>query len=117
MVSVSRRGLGRLAAGLTAAAGGMAVARGPATAASGQGVDVGFVLSHEQFGTAELVGQAQAAGGPGFSYVWASDHIQPWQDDQGHAMFPWLTLALVSQATERIGFGSGVTCPIHRYQN
>lgn len=81
--------------------------------ASGPGV--GFVLSHEQFGTTQLVEQAQAAEQAGFRYLWASDHIQPWQDDQGHSMFPWITLALVGQRTSQIPFGTGVTCPIYRY--
>jgi TAT-translocated FGD2 family F420-dependent dehydrogenase len=76
---------------------------------------VGYVLSHEQFTTPELVDQAQAAEQAGFQYLWASDHLQPWQDNQGHAMFPWLTLALASQRTSKIAFGTGVTCPIHRY--
>jgi F420-dependent hydroxymycolic acid dehydrogenase len=76
---------------------------------------VGFVLSHEQFRTDQLVAQAQAAEKAGFQYVWASDHLQPWQDNEGHSMFPWLTLALVGANTSRVEFGTGVTCPIYRY--
>jgi F420-dependent hydroxymycolic acid dehydrogenase len=76
---------------------------------------VGVTLSHEQFRTDQLVAQAQAAERAGFQYVWASDHIQPWQDNEGHSMFPWLTLALVGNGTSRISFGTGVTCPIYRY--
>ncbi len=76
---------------------------------------MGLVLSHEQFRTDQLVAQAQAAEQGGFQYVWASDHIQPWQDNEGHSMFPWLTLALVGNSTSRISFGTGVTCPIYRY--
>lgn len=79
------------------------------------GKGVGVVLSHEQFRTDQLVAQAQAAEQAGFQYAWASDHIQPWQDNQGHSMFPWLTLALVGNATSRISFGTGVTCPTYRY--
>lgn len=76
---------------------------------------VGVVLSHEQFRADQLVAQAQAAERAGFQYVWASDHLQPWQDNQGHSMFPWLTLALVGNSTTHISFGTGVTCPIYRY--
>ncbi len=85
----------------------------PAAPPSGPGI--GFVLSHEQFTTAQLVDQAQAAEQAGFRYLWASDHIQPWQDNEGHSMFPWITLALVGQRTNHIPFGTGVTCPIYRY--
>ena len=73
------------------------------------------MLSHEQFRTAQLVDQAQAAEQAGFRYLWASDHLQPWQDNEGHSMFPWITLALVGQRTNHIPFGTGVTCPIYRY--
>jgi TAT-translocated FGD2 family F420-dependent dehydrogenase len=76
---------------------------------------VGFVLGHEQFTTAQLVDQAEAAERAGFRYLWVSDHIQPWQDNEGHSMFPWITLALVGQRTSRVPFGTGVTCPIYRY--
>ncbi|OBR98872.1 F420-dependent hydroxymycolic acid dehydrogenase [Mycobacterium gordonae] len=115
MSGFSRRTMARLAAGVgVAAATGLSgcQSRG-GNAPSGPGV--GFVLSHEQFRTDQLVAQAQAAEQAGFQYVWASDHLQPWQDNQGHSMFPWLTLALVGNSTSRISFGTGVTCPTYRY--
>ncbi len=100
-------------AGISAACGGD---RGrPAGPPTPPGKGVGVVLSHEQFRTDQLVAQAQAAERAGFQYVWASDHIQPWQDNEGHSMFPWLTLALVGQSTSRLTFGTGVTCPTYRY--
>ncbi|MCV7099545.1 F420-dependent hydroxymycolic acid dehydrogenase [Mycobacterium palustre] len=124
MTGISRRAFGRLAAG-AGMIGGAGFCEGcgkpgadhanspgpPAPAARG----VGVVLSHEQFRTDRLVAQAQAAEQAGFQYVWASDHIQPWQDNEGHSMFPWLTLALVGNSTSRISFGTGVTCPTYRY--
>ncbi|GFG74412.1 F420-dependent hydroxymycolic acid dehydrogenase [Mycobacterium botniense] len=76
---------------------------------------MGFVLSHEQFPTAQLLDQARQAEQAGFRYLWASDHIQPWQDNEGHSMFPWITLALVGQQTNHVLFGTGVTCPSYRY--
>lgn len=76
---------------------------------------VGFVLSHEQFPISELVELAVAAEHAGFSYLWASDHLQPWQDNEGHSAFPWLTLGLVSQRTRTVTFGTGVTCPTYRH--
>ncbi|MCW2650414.1 MAG: 5,10-methylene tetra hydromethanopterin reductase [Mycobacterium sp.] len=125
MTGMSRRAFGRLAAGVgLAGPGGMAAACGsrpggsPSTATGPPPPwvrDVGFVLSHEQFRTAELLDQSEAAERAGFRYLWASDHLQPWQDNEGHAMFPWFTLALVGQRTSRISFGTGVTCPIYRY--
>ncbi|MGB8388164.1 LLM class flavin-dependent oxidoreductase, partial [Mycobacterium sp.] len=124
MTGVSRRAFGRMAAGAGAlGTAGFSAGCGrpeadhvkPAGPAPPSGKGVGLVLSHEQFRTDQLVAQAQAAEQGGFQYVWASDHIQPWQDNEGHSMFPWLTLALVGNSTSRISFGTGVTCPIYRY--
>lgn len=112
MGTISRRGFARLAAALGA---GSAATGVPATPPAASAPGVGFVLSHEQFPTSALIRQAQAAERAGFQYVWTSDHLQPWQDNQGHAMFPWLTLAQLAQATSRITFGTGVTCPLYRY--
>lgn len=102
------------AAGLAAGCGARQQA-GPPSSPPPSGPGVGFVLSHEQFSTAQLVDQAQAAEQAGFRCLWASDHLQPWQDNEGHSMFPWITLALVGQRTNHIPFGTGVTCPIYRY--
>ncbi|MGA7130903.1 MAG: F420-dependent hydroxymycolic acid dehydrogenase [Mycobacterium sp.] len=125
MRGISRRSFGRLAAAAgTVTAAGMAACEtkpaGPPSAPAAppppSGPGVGFVLSHEQFTAPQLVDQAHAAEQAGFRYLWASDHIQPWQDNEGHAMFPWITLALVGQRTNHIPFGTGVTCPSYRYQ-
>jgi F420-dependent hydroxymycolic acid dehydrogenase len=105
-------GAGGLSGGCGAPSSQHAAPSGPAPP-SGKGV--GVILSHEQFRTDQLVTQAQAAEKAGFRYVWASDHIQPWQDNEGHSMFPWLTLALVGCSTSHIEFGTGVTCPTYRY--
>ncbi|MDP7723028.1 F420-dependent hydroxymycolic acid dehydrogenase [Mycobacterium sp. TY814] len=116
MTGISRRAMAQLAAGMgVAAAAGLSGCQSRQAPGSAQPRDVGFVLSHEQFRTDQLVSQAQAAENAGFTYVWASDHLQPWQDNQGHSMFPWLTLALVGNSTSRISFGTGVTCPTYRY--
>jgi TAT-translocated FGD2 family F420-dependent dehydrogenase len=113
----SRRGvlaataLGVVAPTLTAAGPAAAHSRTPHRPAR----RVGFVLSHEQFRTPQLVDFARRAEQAGFERVWASDHTQPWQDNQGHAMFPWLTLAQVAENTRALTFGTGVTCPLYRY--
>ena len=125
VTGMSRRAFGRIAAG-AGMLGSAGLPEGCAKPGAGQGKSsgpqppagkgVGLVLSHEQFRTDRLVAQARAAEDAGFQYVWASDHIQPWQDNEGHSMFPWLTLALVGSATSRVSFGTGVTCPTYRYQ-
>jgi F420-dependent hydroxymycolic acid dehydrogenase len=124
VTGISRRAFAQMTAGVGilgagGLSGGCSTPRAqhttPTPEAPPPGKGVGVVLSHEQFRTDQLVAQAQAAERAGFQYVWASDHIQPWQDNEGHSMFPWLTLALVGNNTSRIEFGTGVTCPIYRY--
>ena len=134
---VSRRGLlaGAATAGAGALlAGGSARAQdatpgplageaipGPATpvvatpSAGATGPKFGFVLSHEQFPAPQLVEWGVAAEAAGFDELWVSDHIHPWQDNQGHSMFPWITLALIGARTSTIVMGTGVTCPIYRH--
>lgn len=94
---VSRRAVGRwgalaLGGGALAATGSACSDSAPADPRQGSGstaqAAVGFALAHEQFGTSELVQLAAAAESAGFSHAWASDHLQPWQDNQGHAMSP-----------------------------
>src|SRR4051794_15168256 len=60
------------------------------------GVKLGFVLSHEQFPATQLV-EFAAAEQAGFDMVWTNDHFQPWQPNEGHSMFPWVTLAALGQ--------------------
>ncbi len=97
----------------TTAAGTVAAGAGSTASAS---APVGFVLSHEQFRTPHLVHWARLAEEAGFRHVWTSDHFQPWQEDQHHAMSPWNTLALVAEHTARLHLGSGVTCPTYRHR-
>ncbi|NHC46806.1 TIGR03557 family F420-dependent LLM class oxidoreductase [Motilibacter aurantiacus] len=114
--ALSRRGL---LTGAAVAAGTIALPAtayaAPAPPRPARPVPVGFVLSHEQFQTQALVQWGAQAEAAGFGLMWTSDHLQPWQDVQGHSMHPWMTQALLSAATSRATFGTGVTCPIYRY--
>lgn len=76
---------------------------------------VGYVLSSEQSPVPHLVELGVAAELAGFDALWTSDHFQPWQDNQGHAGFAWITLAAVAERTRRVLLGTGVTCPTYRY--
>lgn len=76
---------------------------------------VGFVLSHEQFTVPQLIELGVAAEQAGFDVVSTSDHLQPWQANEGHAGLAWATLAALGQRTKRIGMGTAVTCPTFRY--
>jgi coenzyme F420-dependent glucose-6-phosphate dehydrogenase len=73
--------------------------------------EFGYKLSSEEHGPADLVRWARRAEECGFSFVSISDHYHPWTKRQGHAPFVWSVIGALSQATERIGVITGVTCP------
>ncbi|MDX6480996.1 MAG: hypothetical protein QOG85_1506 [Gaiellaceae bacterium] len=77
-------------------------------------MELGFALSSEDHGPAELVRQAQLAEEAGFTFAGISDHFHPWTSEQGESPFVWTTLGAIAQATEKIRVFTGVTCPTIR---
>jgi TAT-translocated FGD2 family F420-dependent dehydrogenase len=76
---------------------------------------VGFMLAHEQFPATELVELGVVAEQAGFDLLATSDHLQPWQANEGHSGAAWATMAALSQRTRRVWMGTTVTCPTFRY--
>jgi G6PDH family F420-dependent oxidoreductase len=74
---------------------------------------IGYFLSCEQFGPAELVEQAKRAEAAGFEALWISDHFHPWNDEQGQSPFVWGVIGALSQATS-LPVSTAVTCPTIR---
>src|SRR5438309_1735266 len=76
---------------------------------------LGFMLAHEQFTVPQLIEFGAAAEQAGFDFVANSDHLQPWQANEGHAGMSWLTMSALGQKTTRLHMGTTVTCPTFRY--
>ena len=76
--------------------------------------EIGYTLSSEEFAPRELLRFAARAEETGFSFALVSDHFHPWIDAQGQSPFVWSVIGGVSQATERLCLGTGVTCPLIR---
>jgi G6PDH family F420-dependent oxidoreductase len=74
---------------------------------------IGYFLSCEQFGPAELVDQARRAETAGFERLWISDHFHPWNDEQGQSPFVWGVIGALSQVTS-LPVTTAVTCPTFR---
>lgn len=74
----------------------------------------GFTLGSEEHGPRSLVDQAVRAEELGFDFVSISDHFHPWVGSQGHSPFVWSVLGAIAARTDRIGVGTGVTCPTVR---
>lgn len=77
-------------------------------------VEIGYKLSSEEHGPADLVRLARRAEEAGFTFASISDHIHPWTDQQGHSPSVWPMIGAIAQATERLTIGTGVTCPTIR---
>lgn len=76
---------------------------------------VGFMLAHEQFPAPQLVELGVSAEQAGFDLLATSDHLQPWQANEGHSGEAWVTMGLLGQKTQRVWIGPTVTCPTFRY--
>lgn len=74
----------------------------------------GYTLSSEEHPPMRLVEHAQRAEAEGFEFVSVSDHFHPWVSAQGQSPFVWSVVGGVAAATQRIGVGTGVTCPTMR---
>jgi G6PDH family F420-dependent oxidoreductase len=77
-------------------------------------VEIGYAMSSEEHAPNDLVRHAVLAEEAGFPFALISDHFHPWIDKQGHSPFVWGVVGAISQATERMRVGTGVTCPLIR---
>ncbi len=79
-------------------------------------LQVGYTLSSEEFGPRDLLRYARQAEETGFDFAVVSDHYHPWVNAQGQSPFVWSVLGGISQVTDHIPIGTGVTCPTMRIQ-
>jgi G6PDH family F420-dependent oxidoreductase len=77
-------------------------------------VEIGYSLSSEEHRPLDLVRWAELAEEAGFGYALISDHYHPWTDKQGHSPFVWDVIGAISQRTDKLVLGTGVTAPIMR---
>lgn len=74
---------------------------------------IGYFLSSEEYGPAELVEQARLAEEAGFECLWISDHFHPWNDAQGQSPFVWSVIGAISQVCN-LPVATAVTAPTVR---
>jgi TAT-translocated FGD2 family F420-dependent dehydrogenase len=74
----------------------------------------GYTLAHEQFPVPELVRFGGMASRAGFPVLATSDHLQPWQANEGHSGQAWVTMGALGGQTHS-WMGTAVTCPTMRY--
>ena len=77
-------------------------------------VMLGWNAASEQYDPLDMLDQAVAAEKAGFESISASDHFHPW-DPSGHSCNIWTWLGAAAARLNGIEIGTGVTCPILRY--
>ncbi len=77
-------------------------------------VMIGWQGGPEQFDPLELLDQAIAAEKAGFETILVDDHFHPW-DPAGHSCNTWSWMGAAAARLNGIEIGTGVTCPILRY--
>ncbi|MDW7732351.1 MAG: TIGR03557 family F420-dependent LLM class oxidoreductase [Methanolobus sp.] len=75
---------------------------------------LGFKIAPEQYTPSEMLRQVVAAEKSGFDSIDVSDHFHPWSEE-GQACFTWTWLGAAAASTKKIELGTGLTCPILRY--
>jgi coenzyme F420-dependent glucose-6-phosphate dehydrogenase len=75
---------------------------------------IGYALSSEEHSPLDLVKWAKLAEESGFPYALISDHFHPWVSQQPHSPMVWNVLGGISQTTQKLRIGTGVTCPFQR---
>ncbi len=77
-------------------------------------VMLGWQGGPEQLDPLELLNQAVAAENAGFDTILVDDHFHPW-DPSGQSCYTWSWLGAATARLKGIEIGTGVTCPILRY--
>src|SRR5436305_5668579 len=77
-------------------------------------LEIGYSLSSEEHTANDLIRHARRAEESGFTFALISDHFHPWIDKQGQSPFVWSVIGGISQVTEKLRLGTGVTCPTFR---
>ncbi|HET9921836.1 MAG TPA: TIGR03557 family F420-dependent LLM class oxidoreductase [Ktedonobacteraceae bacterium] len=77
-------------------------------------LQLGWKAGPEQYPPSELLDYAIVAEQAGFDTIDSSDHFNPWSV-AGQASFVWTWFGAVAARTSKIHMGTGVTCPILRY--
>ncbi len=74
-----------------------------------------FMLGHETFPVPEIVSLGAQASRAGFQVLSTSDHLQPWQANEGHAGCAWVSMGALGAQAPQSWMGTTVTCPTLRY--
>ena len=72
-------------------------------------LQIGYALSSEEHRPQDLVRFAKRTEDAGFNFAVISDHYHPWTNRQGQSPFVWNVIGGISQLTQHLSVGTGVT--------
>jgi coenzyme F420-dependent glucose-6-phosphate dehydrogenase len=75
----------------------------------------GYGIAVEQRSPTLCLQMASDAEKAGFDAVWFSDHFHPWFDTNAAGGFAWVCIASAAERTQKVHFGTAITCPLFRY--
>lgn len=78
-------------------------------------MEFGYFAALEQHPPVKLLEHGALAEKCGFDLIMGSDHFHPWWHTGGQGAFAWAWIGLMCERTKRVKVGTGVTCPILRY--
>jgi coenzyme F420-dependent glucose-6-phosphate dehydrogenase len=75
----------------------------------------GYASQPDLYHPRVLLEHAVLAERAGFETLWISDHFHPWSHSEAHESHTWVLMGAAAARTNRIKFGTAVTCPLFRY--
>jgi len=75
----------------------------------------GYASQPDLYHPRVLMDHAVLAEKSGFETLWLSDHFHPWSHSRAHESHTWVLIGAAAARTNKIRFGTAVTCPLFRY--
>ena len=78
-------------------------------------VTIGYASQPDLYHPKILLEHATLAEKAGFETLWVSDHFHPWSHTGAQESNTWVFIGAAAARTNKIRFGTAVTCPLFRY--
>ena len=76
---------------------------------------IGYASQPDLYHPKILLEHATLAEKAGFETLWVSDHFHPWSHTGAQESNTWVFIGAAAARTNKIRFGTAVTCPLFRY--
>jgi len=76
---------------------------------------IGYASQPDLYHPRTLLEHSVLAEKAGFETLWVSDHFHPWSHSEAQESHTWVFIGAAAARTNKIRFGTAVTCPLFRY--